>query len=42
MSYREKQKIDRLMERGMRQYREGKLRDQLSFKVFNTIEAYFQ
>ncbi len=30
------------MERGMRHYREGKVRDQLSFQVFNTIETYFK
>lgn len=42
MNWKERRKIDRLLERGLRHLREGKPRDQLSFSLFNTIEAYFK
>ena len=42
LNWKERRKIDRLMERGLRYFREGKPRDQLSSKIFNTIEDYFR
>jgi hypothetical protein len=37
MNWRERRKLDRLFEREERKFREGKQKDQLSFKIFNTI-----
>ena len=42
MNWKERRKVDRMMTKGMKYFREGKPNDQLSFKVFNTIESYFK
>lgn len=42
MNHRERRKLDRLFERELRYFREGKPRDRLSNCIFNTIEEYFR